>query len=170
MTSVCRNLEKRLLKTILGKKKSLKNCLGPLFTRRTLHASARRVSLLFFSFNGGVLLVLVLGDQVADVLVGLLELHLVHALALVPVEERLALVHGAELGGEALEDALKRGGVSDEGQRGLVVRGRTLDDAGLLVVRDPLDEVVAVIGVALLADFVDLLGGHGATEDERGGH
>merc|ERR550534_2845228 len=89
-----------------------------------------RLLVAFFSLHGGVLLVLVLGDQVAHVLVGLLELHLVHALAIVPVEERLALVHGAELGGQAL------------------------DDAGLLVVRDPLDVIVAVGGLALLADLV----------------
>merc|ERR1712038_1268169 len=83
---------------------------------------------------GGILLVLVLGDQVAHVLVGLLEFHLVHALALVPVEERLALVHGAELGGQALKDALERGGVGHEGAARLEVLGRDLDNGGLLVV------------------------------------
>merc|ERR1719439_328175 len=121
-------------------------------------------------FHGGVLLVLVLGDQVAHVLVGFLELHLVHALALVPVEERLALVHGAELGRQALKDAFERCGVGDEGAARLVIDGRTFYDAGLLVVRDPLDVVVAVRGLALLADLVHLLGLHRSTEDERGRH
>merc|ERR1719411_953848 len=51
----------------------------------------------------GILLVLVLSNQVPDVLIRLLELHLVHALALIPVQERLALVHGPELGRQALE-------------------------------------------------------------------
>merc|ERR1712178_543903 len=111
---------------------------------------------LVISANSGILLVLVLGDQVPDVLVGLLELHLVHALALVPVEEGLALVHGTELGGQALEDSLEGGGVGDEGARGFIIDWCALDDGGLLVVRDPLDEVVRVLGVALLAGVIDL--------------
>merc|ERR1712217_744298 len=103
---------------------------------KNIPVSAAASALLFlWSFDFGVLLVLVLGDQVADILVGLLELHLVHALALVPVEEGLALVHRAELGGQALEDALERGRVGHERERGLVVRGRALNHAGLLVVR-----------------------------------
>merc|ERR1719510_1532914 len=103
--------------------------------------------------HDSILLVLVLGDQIANVLVGLLELHLVHALALVPVKEGLALVHGAELRGQALEDALQSGGVGDKRARGFVIDGGALDDRGLLVVRDPLDVVVAVIGLTLLADL-----------------
>merc|ERR1719394_176061 len=73
-----------------------------------------RLLVAVLGFHGGVLLVLVLGDQVAHVLVGLLELHLVHAFALVPVEESLALVHGAELGRQALKDALESRGVGNE--------------------------------------------------------
>merc|ERR1712060_258381 len=118
----------------------------------------------------GVLLVLVLGDEIPDVLVGLLELHLVHALALVPVEERLPLVHSAELGGQPLEDALERGGVGHEGARGGIVLGRDLNDGGLLVVGDPLDVVVGVGGLPLLDDLVDLLRAHGATEDQGRRH
>merc|ERR1712142_1044816 len=101
-------------------------------------SAVRGFSFLVLGRVGGVLLVLVLGDQVPHVLVGLLELHLVHALALIPVKERLAFVHRAELGGEALEDALQCGGVGDEGARRLVVLRGNLNDRGLLVVRDPL--------------------------------
>merc|ERR1719495_838689 len=119
---------------------------------------------------GGVLLVLVLGDQVPDVLVGLLELHFVHALALVPVQERFALVHRAELGSETLEDALKRGGIGHEGARGLVVHGRALDDGGLHVVGDPLDKVVVVLVLALRNHLVHLLGVHRAAVNQRRGH
>merc|ERR1719228_98891 len=128
---------------------------------KRIHSSTSSLLLIVISANLGVLLVLVLGDQVADVLVGLLELHLVHALALVPVEEGLALVHGTELGGQALEDALKGRGVGDEGARGGVVFGRDLDDGGLHVVGDPRNEVVGVVLLALLANLVNLLGLHG---------
>merc|ERR1719274_331263 len=50
----------------------------------------------------GVLVLLVLGHQVVHVRLGLRELHLVHALARVPVEEGLAAEHGRELLGDAL--------------------------------------------------------------------
>merc|ERR1719336_66776 len=63
--------------------------------------------LVVFLVEDSVLLVLIFGDEIADVLVRLLELHLVHALSLVPVEESLPLVHRAELGGQSLEDALQ---------------------------------------------------------------
>merc|ERR1712173_442215 len=78
-----------------------------------------------------ILLVLVLRDEIADVLVGLLELHLVHTLTLVPVEEGLPLVHSSELGGQSLEDAFQRGGVGHEGAALLGVLGRDLDNRRL---------------------------------------
>merc|ERR550525_2334168 len=118
----------------------------------------------------GILLVLVLRDKVANVLVGLLELHLVHALSLVPVEESLPLVHSAELGGQALEDALESSGVRNECAAVLGVLGRDLNNGSLHVVGDPLDEVVGVGALALLNGLINLLGGHLATEEERGGH
>merc|ERR1719461_1789647 len=105
--------------------------------------------------NNGILLILVFRDQVANVLVGFLELHLVHALALVPVKEGLPLVHGAELRGQSLEDSLEGRGVGDERAGGFVIDGGALHDGGLLVVRDPLDEVVRVGGVPLLAHLVE---------------
>merc|ERR1719152_189342 len=50
----------------------------------------------------GVLVLLVLGHEVVHVGIGLGELHLVHALAGVPVEEGLAAEHRGELLGDAL--------------------------------------------------------------------
>merc|ERR1711918_157787 len=44
-------------------------------------------------FGGGVLVLLVLRDKVVHVGLGLRELHLVHALTSVPVEECLAAEH-----------------------------------------------------------------------------
>jgi len=55
--------------------------------------------LLLFLVEDSVLLVLVLGDEVANVLVRLLELHLVHTFSLVPMQECLSLVHGSKLRG-----------------------------------------------------------------------
>ena len=52
------------------------------------------------------LILLVLGDEIVEVGLGLCELHVVHALAGVPVEEGLAPEHGAELLRDALEELL----------------------------------------------------------------
>ncbi|CAA6669174.1 unnamed protein product [Spirodela intermedia] len=60
-------------------------------------------------FGGGVLVLLVLGDQVVHVALGLRELHLVHALAGVPVEEGLAAEHGGELLADPVEHLLDGG-------------------------------------------------------------
>ena len=57
----------------------------------------------------------VLGHEVLHVRLGLGELHLVHALARVPVEERAAAEHGRELRVDALEQGLDRRRVADEG-------------------------------------------------------
>merc|ERR1712146_168899 len=47
-------------------------------------------------FSGGILVLLVLGDQIVHVALGLSELHLVHTLTSVPVKEGLAAEHTRE--------------------------------------------------------------------------
>merc|ERR1711951_147714 len=64
--------------------------------------------LIAIEVHHGVLLILIFGDEIAHVLVRLLELHLVHALSLVPVQERLALIHFRDLRRNALNLALNR--------------------------------------------------------------
>ena len=66
----------------------------------------------FVILHSGLLVLLVLGDEVVHVGLGLGELHLVHALPGVPVEESLPPEHGSELLGDSLEDLLDGGGVS----------------------------------------------------------
>merc|ERR1711992_413146 len=65
--------------------------------------------------HGSLLVLLVLGDQVVHVGLRLSELHLVHSLTSVPVEESLSPEHGGELLGDSLEELLDGGGVTDEG-------------------------------------------------------
>ena len=57
------------------------------------------------------LVLLVLGDEVVHVGLGFGELHLVHALPRVPVEESLPPEHGSELLRDPLEQLLDRGRV-----------------------------------------------------------
>ena len=110
--------------------------------------------------GGGVLVLLVLGDEIVEVGLGLGEFHLVHALAGVPVEEGLAAEHDGELLGDALPGLLDGGGVADEDRGQLHALGGDVADGGLEVVGDPLDEVRGVLVVDLEHLVVDLLGGH----------
>merc|ERR1712159_82144 len=115
--------------------------------------------------RGRVLVLLVLGDEVVHVGLGVGELHLVHALAGVPVEESLAAEHGGELLGDALHDLLHAGGVAAEADRHLEALGRDVADGALEVVGDPLDEVRRVLVLHVEHLLVDLLGRHAATEE-----
>merc|ERR1712061_959475 len=65
--------------------------------------------------GSGLLVLLVFGHQVVHVGLGLSELHLVHALPGVPVEESLPPEHGSELFSNSLEQLLDSRGVADEG-------------------------------------------------------
>jgi hypothetical protein len=118
--------------------------------------------------GGGLLVLLVFGHQVVHVALSLGELHLVHALAGVPMEESLAPEHGGELFGDALKQLLDGGGVADEGGGHLEASGRDVADGGLDVVRDPFDKVAAVLVLDVEHLLVNLLHGHAASED--GGH
>mmetsp|Transcript_15188 Transcript_15188/g.65038 ORF Transcript_15188/g.65038 Transcript_15188/m.65038 type:complete len:483 (-) Transcript_15188:50-1498(-) len=119
--------------------------------------------------GGGVLVLLVLGHEVVHVGLGFGELHLVHALAGVPVKESLAAEHGGELLRDALEHLLHGGGVADEGGSHLEALGGDVAHGGLHVVGDPLDEVRGVLVLHVEELLVNLLGGHAPAEQRRGG-
>merc|ERR1712100_682433 len=115
--------------------------------------------------GSGILVLLVLGHKVVHVGLGLSELHLVHALTGVPVEESLAAEHAGELLGDALPELLDGGGVTDEDGGHLETLGGDVTDGGLDVVGDPLHEVGGVLVLDVEHLLVDLLGGHAATEE-----
>ena len=95
--------------------------------------------------DADILVLLILGDQVVHVRLGLCELHLIHALAGVPVQESLATEHGCELLREASKDFLNARVVADEGAGHLEAARRDVAHGCLDVVRDPLHEVAAVL-------------------------
>merc|ERR1719370_2261135 len=119
--------------------------------------------------NGGLLVLLVFRDQIVHVALSLCELHLVHALASVPVEEGLATEHGGELLGDPLEQLLDGSGVADEGGGHLETSGRDVADGGLDVVGDPFHEVGTVLVLDSKHLFVHLLHGHPSSEHSRHG-
>mmetsp|Transcript_14405 Transcript_14405/g.27393 ORF Transcript_14405/g.27393 Transcript_14405/m.27393 type:complete len:280 (+) Transcript_14405:351-1190(+) len=119
--------------------------------------------------GSGVLVLLVLRDKIVHVRLGLSELHLVHALPSVPVEEGLAPEHERELIRDALPRLLNGSGVPDEDGRHLHARGRDIADGRLEVVRDPLDKIGGVLVDDVKHLVVHLLGGHLAAEHHGAG-
>jgi hypothetical protein len=119
--------------------------------------------------GGGILVLLVLRDKIVHVGLSLSELHLVHTLTGVPVEEGLAAEHESELLGDTLEHLLDGGGVTNEGGGHLETLGGDVTDRRLDVVGDPLNKVRRVLVLNVEHLLIDLLGGHAATEHSGGG-
>ena len=93
-----------------------------------------------------------------------LKVSLVH-LARVPVQEGLAAEHARELLRHALEHLLDRRRIADEAHGHLQPLRGDIADTALHVVRDPLDEVRAVLVLHVQHLFVNLLRRHAATEE-----
>ncbi|KFO99924.1 hypothetical protein N300_12608, partial [Calypte anna] len=104
-------------------------------------------------------------DQVIHVALGLRELHFIHALAGVPVQESLAPEHGRELLRDPLEELLDGCAVANEGGGHLEAPRRDVADGRLHVVGDPLHKVAAVLVLHVEHLLVHLLHGHAAPED-----
>ena len=119
--------------------------------------------------SSGILVLLVLRDEIVHVGLGLSELHLVHTLASVPMQESLATEHSSELLANSLEELLDGGRVADECGGHLEASWRDVANGGLDVVRDPLDEVRRVLVLHVQHLLVDLLHGHAASENGGNG-
>jgi len=117
-----------------------------------------------FLLSGRVLVLLVFRYKVVHVGLSFSELHLVHALTGVPVEEGLSSEHRGELLSDALEHILDGGGVAKEGDRHLQSLWWDVAHGGLDVVRDPLNEVRAVLVLHVKHLLINLLRGHAASE------
>ena len=119
--------------------------------------------------DGSLLVLLVLGDQIVHVGLSLSELHLVHTLTSVPMQESLAPEHGSELVTDTLEELLDRGRVTHEGRGHLETAGRNGAESGLDVVGDPLNEVGGVLVLDVAHLVLDFLHGDLTAEVGRAG-
>merc|ERR1719240_1660064 len=119
---------------------------------------------LTFLLCSSILVLLILRDQVIHVGLCLGELHLIHALACVPVEESLAAEHSCEVLGDALEHFLDGGGIACKSNCHLQTLGWNIADAHLDVVWNPLNKVRRVLVLHVEHLLVDLLGRHTAAE------
>jgi len=111
-----------------------------------------------FVFDTSVLILLVLGNEIVHVGFGLSELHLVHTLSGVPMEESLSSEHGCELLTNSLEHLLDGGGVSEEGYGHLESLWWDIANSTLDVVWDPLNEVGGVLVLNIEHLLIDFLG------------
>src|SRR5690606_23556790 len=91
--------------------------------------------------DASLLILLVLRNQIVHIALSLSELHLVHTLASIPMQESLTPEHGGELVTNTLEELLDGGGGSDEGGGHLEATRRNGAERGLHVVGNPLNEV-----------------------------
>merc|ERR550525_1850709 len=123
------------------------------------------VVIIFISIqiDHGILFILIFGDEIADILVSFLELHLIHALSLVPVQERLPLVHLRELRTDPLEHALDGSGIGHESCRHGGSLWRHVDNGRLDVIGDPRHEVIRHLGLDFGNLIIHLVGGNGTT-------
>ena len=101
-------------------------------------------------------------------LTDLCELHLVHALSSVPMEESFAFEHGCELLANPLEELLDGCAVANKCGGHLEPTGRNVTNGCLDIVGDPLHKVGAVLVLNVEHLLVHLLHGHASTE--HGGH
>jgi len=124
---------------------------------------------LFLILSGGILVLLVFGNEIVHVGLSLSEFHLVHTLTSVPMEEGLSSEHSGELLTNSLEHLLDGSGVTEEGNSHLKTLRRDITDGGLDVVGDPLNEVRGVLVLDIEHLLIDLLGGHAASEHSGGG-
>src|SRR4051794_8758556 len=89
--------------------------------------------LLLFLVDTSILVLLVLRDEIVHVGLGLSELHLVHTLASVPMQESLATEHSSELLANTLEQLLNGRRVTDKGGRHLEAARRDRAQSSLNV-------------------------------------
>jgi hypothetical protein len=126
------------------------------------------VLVLAFIISGCILVLLVLRHEVVHVALSLGELHLIHALTGVPMQESLPPEHGCELLAHPPEHLLDGGRVANKGGTHGQAPRRDITDTGLHVVGDPLNEVRRVLVLDVDHLLVYLLGAHLPTEHGRG--
>ena len=115
------------------------------------------------------MILLILGNEIVHVGLSLGELHLVHTLSSVPMEESLSSEHSSELFTNSLEHLLDGSGVSEESNGHLKTLWWDIANSGFDVVWDPFDEVRGVLVLDVEHLLVNFLGGHSSSEHGGGG-
>ncbi|KAL0914487.1 hypothetical protein M5K25_014836 [Dendrobium thyrsiflorum] len=120
--------------------------------------------LILFVINCCILVLLVFSHQIIHVALSLSELHLIHALPSIPVQESLPPEHGGELLAYAAKHLLDGGRVADECRSHLESPWRDVADTGLNIVWNPFHKVRGVLVLDIDHLLVYLFCAHLATE------
>merc|ERR1712160_99432 len=116
-----------------------------------------------------ILILLVLRNQIVHVRLGLSELHLVHALARVPVQKSFTAEHGSEVLCDTLEHFLNRSRITCEGHRHFQTLGGDVANTGFDVVWNPFHEVGGILVLYIQHLLVHFLCAHASSEQAFGG-
>jgi len=111
---------------------------------------------------------LILRDEIVHVGFSLGELHFVHTLTGVPMEEGLSSEHSSELLTDSLEHLLDGGGVTEEGNGHLETLWWDIANSRFDVVWNPFNEVGRVLVLNVEHLLIDFLGGHSSSEHSGG--
>ena len=122
-----------------------------------------------FLLKFGILVLLILRNEVVHVWFGLSELHLVHSFTCVPMYEGFSLEHCIELFCDSFEHFLDRGWISYESDCHLQSLRWNVANWGFDVIRDPLDEISRVFVLKVKHLFVNFFGRHSSSEDSGDG-
>ena len=87
----------------------------------------------------------------------LCELHLIHALSSVPMQESLATEHSSELLTDALEELLNGSAVANESGGHLQTTRWDIANSSLHIVGDPFNEIAAVLVLHVEHLLINLL-------------
>merc|ERR1711904_346080 len=119
---------------------------------------------LTFLLSGGILVLLVLRDQVVHVRFGLGELHLVHSLASVPVQEGLTAEHRGEVFCHTLEHLLDRRTIACKSDSHFQPLWWNVADARFNIVWNPFNKVGRILVLDVEHLLVHFPGRHPAAE------
>jgi len=115
------------------------------------------------------LILLILRDEIVHVGFGFSELHLIHTLSSVPMEEGLSSEHSSELFTDSLEHLLDGGGVTEEGNSHLESLWWDIANSRFDVVWNPFNEVRRVLVLNVEHLLINFLSGHSSSEHGGGG-
>merc|ERR1719481_2325554 len=119
--------------------------------------------------DGSLLILLVFGNKIVHIRLGLSELHLVHIFPCIPMQEGLSHEHGSELLTDSLEKLLNGSRVPNESGSHFQTSGRNVAHSSFDVVRNPFDKIAGVLILNSKHLFIDLLHRHAAPEDSSHG-
>ncbi len=121
-----------------------------------------------FFLSSGILVLLIFGNEVIHVWFSFSELHLVHTLTSVPMQESFSSEHSSELLRHSLKHFLDSSWVSNKGDSHLQSFWWDIANRWFNVIGDPLDEVRRVFVLNVQHLFVNFFGWHSSSEQSWG--